>query len=665
MNHVSPPELETPQALQRLLPWLVFLGTLSVYVVTLCPTIVGGDAGEMVTVAATGGVAHPPGYPLFTILGKLFSLLPWRSVAWRVNLLSATCGAGAAALLFLAVSRWTRAPWAGLLSAGLFAFSPVVWRYSVTAEVFALNDLILAAMLFLAARHAQARDVKGLVAFACVAGLGVSNHHTSILLALPLGGWMLWSARSALREGTPGDVVRRVLAILGGGLAGLLPYGWLPIAAASNPRVTWGEPDSLSGFLVHVLRQEYGTFRLASSAPAGGNLLDGLERYVAFAAGELTPVALLLAVAGFWVYSRKERLAGLTLATAAALVGYLLVFESLANLPLSDPLNLRIHERFWQHPNLLAAAGAGLGFAALASRVGRIGWKGLLAIGLVASTGLAAARFPSSDQSHNRIAELFGRSYLESLPQESLLVIQGDLSGNTLRYFQVCEGVRPDVRIVDRALLSTLWYPRSVRMNHPDLVLPSLVYGVGIPHAFDLRALFAANFDRFPIFVSPLPPDEPDVSWRERYELWPFGYAYRVVERGAPVDVDALVAAQERAMGGLPFGPEEAHPPGSWERITVGVYWASRGLFGLELLRRAVASTGEDRRHLFTLAAADFARTAREAPNPPFILFKWMGKAYQELGMRAEQKEALARYLRSAPATDPDYEAIRRFVEAH
>src|SRR5512133_2791925 len=178
MTQVARHDLETPQPLLRLLPGFVFLGTFAIYLLTLCPTVVGGDAGELITVAARGGVAPPPGYPLFSILGKLFSLLPWGSVAWRVNLLSATCGAGAAVLLFLAVCRWTKAPWAGLLSAGLFAFSPLAWRYAVTAEVFALNDLLLAAMLLLAARHAEARDVKGLIAFAAVAGLGLSNHHT-------------------------------------------------------------------------------------------------------------------------------------------------------------------------------------------------------------------------------------------------------------------------------------------------------------------------------------------------------------------------------------------------------------------------------------------------------------------------------------------------------
>src|SRR5688572_33448599 len=75
------------------LPWAagLFLAALATYVATLYRTVPGGDSGELTLVAATLGVAHPPGYPLFTLLGKLFSLIPLGTVAWRINLLSAVC----------------------------------------------------------------------------------------------------------------------------------------------------------------------------------------------------------------------------------------------------------------------------------------------------------------------------------------------------------------------------------------------------------------------------------------------------------------------------------------------------------------------------------------------------------------------------------------------
>src|SRR5687768_7094763 len=118
------------------------LGVFLVYLRTLAPTVSGGDSGEFVAVACATGVAHPPGYPLYTMLAKLFTFIPHGTVAWRVNLLSAICGSAAAVMIALVVRRWTSNHWAGVVAGGLFAFSPLIWRYAIVAEVFALNNLL-------------------------------------------------------------------------------------------------------------------------------------------------------------------------------------------------------------------------------------------------------------------------------------------------------------------------------------------------------------------------------------------------------------------------------------------------------------------------------------------------------------------------------------------
>src|SRR5215207_7572765 len=62
------------------------------YLLTLSPTVNFLDSGELITVGATGGIAHPPGYPLYTILGSAFIHLPLGDPAWRLNMLSALFG---------------------------------------------------------------------------------------------------------------------------------------------------------------------------------------------------------------------------------------------------------------------------------------------------------------------------------------------------------------------------------------------------------------------------------------------------------------------------------------------------------------------------------------------------------------------------------------------
>ena len=131
------------------------IGTLVVYLATLAPTVVGGDAGELVTGTACGGALHPPGYPLYTLLGKLFLCLPFGEPALRMNLFSAICGVAAAVMLQRAAARWSGSPWAGVLAAAWFAFSAIVWEHAVGAEVFSLHHVFVAALLWIAVAYAQ------------------------------------------------------------------------------------------------------------------------------------------------------------------------------------------------------------------------------------------------------------------------------------------------------------------------------------------------------------------------------------------------------------------------------------------------------------------------------------------------------------------------------
>ena len=72
---------------------MVFCISFAVYFFTLCPTIFVGDSGELTAAALSCGIAHPPGYPLYVILGKLFSLIiPGEGTAYEINMFSAFCG---------------------------------------------------------------------------------------------------------------------------------------------------------------------------------------------------------------------------------------------------------------------------------------------------------------------------------------------------------------------------------------------------------------------------------------------------------------------------------------------------------------------------------------------------------------------------------------------
>ena len=109
---------------------------IAVYASSAARDIILGDTPELMTAAIRLGVVHPPGYPVFTLLGHLFSLLPFGPLPFRVNLLAVVCDAGAVALVYFTALRLTGNRLASTCAALVLAFTPLFWSWSLVAEVF-------------------------------------------------------------------------------------------------------------------------------------------------------------------------------------------------------------------------------------------------------------------------------------------------------------------------------------------------------------------------------------------------------------------------------------------------------------------------------------------------------------------------------------------------
>ena len=182
-------------------PWvadgLLFAGALVLYVGTLAPTILAADGGEFQIVGPVLGVAHPPGFALYTMLAKLFSLLPFGEVAYRVNLMGAVTGA----LTLVVVSRTARyiagSTWAGLAAACALGVSTTFWAQSTTANIRALTILLIALCCSFLTRYlslpAGGREsTRALTGFAFSYGLAIAHHAWPAVLAPLLAGVVLW-----------------------------------------------------------------------------------------------------------------------------------------------------------------------------------------------------------------------------------------------------------------------------------------------------------------------------------------------------------------------------------------------------------------------------------------------------------------------------------------
>jgi hypothetical protein len=629
---------------------------LAVYVATLHPAVAGGDSGEVITVARVLGVAHPPGYPLHTLLARLTALLPAGTFAWRVNLLSALCDAGAAVLLFRATSLWSGSLAAGVLAAGVFAFSPLIWPYATTAEVFALNNLFVAGLLALSARAVIERETAGatstrtLYVAAFWLGLGFSNHHTLVFFGVPFGVFLLVMA------GRRAMAPRFMLGLAAAHVAGFLPFAYLPLAAAAHPPVTWGDTASWQGVVTHFLRREYGTFKLAeSSVGDAGALWPRFALFWLAAARGALVAAVPLVVASLLVLARRGHarvLAGLWI---IALLFYLVVFCSLANLRLDEPLHVFMQERFWQQGIVVVSALAGVGLAEATRWLGQWGawvrWPMAVALPLA----LVVLNAPAVAAHSNPIIRDYSVAVLDSLPPDAILVVSSDEAVNGVRYLQEVEGRRRDVRVLPVGILTFPWF-RAVAARH----MP----GVALPAApFTFRALLDANIDRAPIFVCNRVPWMQTLE--DAYALWPMGLVERVLPKARPPDLASLVATAQAGFARLDPDPALMFPAGSWERAVGLAYWRAYERLGFAVARLATGRRDDPATHELTIRV--FETLARRDPSPPPVVWKNLGVAYH--AQSATRREALApmvaawrRYLEVAPPDDPDLANIRLLI---
>ena len=222
-------------------------GGLGLYVATLAPSVQPADAGEFQLVSAVLGIAHPPGYPLYTMLGKLFTLLPLGDPAWRVNLFAAVCAAGTLAVLARTVRQATDSGAAGALAALALGVTPTFWAQGTFANIRSLMALLTVLCLHWLLRYGEARAGRYLVAFALTFGLAVTHHGSLALLALPYLAYLIAvDPRLVIQP-------RRWLLPVAALLPGVLVLAYLPLRSLMDPPFDPAPIRSVSGFLSHVL----------------------------------------------------------------------------------------------------------------------------------------------------------------------------------------------------------------------------------------------------------------------------------------------------------------------------------------------------------------------------------------------------------------------------
>ncbi len=452
-----------PARLKRrdwLIAGVVALVSLALYVATACPTIYVGDSAELAAAAAVFGVAHPPGYPLYTMVtGLLVKLLPGDPAA-MANVASGLYGALAIGGVFLFVRRLGARRTVAGFGAAVLALGSSYWRQCTAAEVYSFDIFLLLVVWHCSVSLARSRASKSptlVLALGLVVGLWL-GHRPVNLLYLPSVGLLCWAMGSFA-------LLRRRLRWFVAGLAvAALPYLYLPLASAADPLIDVGDPASWERFWVVITGAPYGRHLFGGTL---GLAWHRLGQYFVALPGQLS-VGLLAAVVGsvWWV-----RRTGRPRTVAFALL--LLVACNLGLVAAYDVLDI---DAFFL-PSLAALAVlSSLGAQFVFDRWAN-GWSQRrlkltgAAIVLAGLIGLPV-NYRSNDLSDHRFAQYFAEDLLASVSPNALLVVNGDTTIHGLWYLQAVGHHSPNVIVLSLGHVHS-WYFEQLRTRHPDAAWPT------------------------------------------------------------------------------------------------------------------------------------------------------------------------------------------------
>lgn len=653
---------ETTPLSKQILWYLPFqVAMLIVYLLTMCPTVPGGDSGELITVSYRLGVAHPPGYPLYTLLAHLWTYIPIGSVAWRVNLFSAFCMLGTAFFIFLIVERWLKQFWLAVFASVLYALSPLVWRYALVAEVFGLNCFLISALVYITYRYLEEPKDKWAYWWSGTLGLACAHHHTVIMVAIPLFLMLIIRHYKHLLS------FRTMSICLGLFILGMTPYLALPLWSKERFIFSWGALDSWKGFWLHFLRKEYGTFQLAAGESNYSNLFFNMYKYSRDLMDQFLFVLVIPVIVGIWLETkkRKAQMFSFGFIILVSCFTYLVVFHTLANMDVSNRLFYDVQSRFWMLPNIFMSIFAASGLYYLSQRWHPHQKKIWATAAILTGILQVTVWYKDEDMSKNWIFRDLGKSTLDAMEPNSLYLIRGDVYVNSVRYMQACEDYRTDVKAIPFDLLWWPWMKDVINYNFKDVMLPGKLYRYEKRRSGDytMYELLTANIERMPVYLGKLRDDEQKLV-DKGFKLWNMGFVNRVYPKGQDIPLDIFTKYSE-PFEQYPVAKKDEIRDKSWEAFIFYNYWDRQIDRSRQIFSWAMEKGIDDK--LIRYGARVLERVVEEYPEPPGHAYRNLGVAYQFMS-RTEPKYKLKmidmweRYLAMGPQNDSELDNIRAII---
>ncbi|MCX7737562.1 MAG: DUF2723 domain-containing protein [Candidatus Kapabacteria bacterium] len=489
---------------------LSFLIPFIIYIITAAPDVTFTDSGELAGAAVTLGVAHPTGYPLFTILGFLWSLLPLPfSKIYSLNLFSGfLTSLSSLAFFIIAKTIFLHLPelnkseisvtikkgqkgkktssifkkldennilLLSFISALFFSFALTIWSQAVYIEVYSLQILIinLVILFLIKATFEEENKARYFLLSALMLGLGFTNHMSSIML-IPAFIFIFFKQPAETWNFTP-QRLKFGLILLITFLLSLSLYIYLPLRSSALPEFNWGWVHrGFDYFLYHVQGkqfQEWMGFTKIFKAMFGSSQLGmadtmkevteiwnkNAEIFFRLLPGQLAWLGLIPLIFGFYITYKISK-------TFFFFLSLIIIFC------IAVAFNYPIHDidSYFSTAYIGLIIFASIGLYWLATKYIRI-IPFLIALPLLQ----LIINFSENDRSDDVIVKEYTHFIANNLePNAVILSSQWDYWLSAFWYKQRVEGYRKDVTIIDKELLRRTWYLPHLKMWYPKTIKP-------------------------------------------------------------------------------------------------------------------------------------------------------------------------------------------------
>jgi hypothetical protein len=471
-----------------LLSMLVSFSMLAVYL-SVAPTRLtnanfGSDGGDLLAAVLTRGIPHPSGYPTYTLLGRLFQLIPASTPVFRASLESLVPAALAAGLLtawmvFILGSKTLANLLAALLAGTAWGVAPLLFSQAVIIEVHGLQALLIMLAFWwisLNLDNTPGKHVKPLLGLSLLVGLGFGNH---LLIALLVPAFILAMLYFARRSRD----WKLVLVQLGLVICGMLVYLYLPLAARGYPAVNWGNPQTWPGFIWETSADPYQGLLFRASTPV---LWERLRSVASLLLEQFGVLGLLAGAIG--VIHAAPRIKSLR---------WVLVWTFLAYLAFAIGYRAQDSVDYLIPAAMVFAMWIGLAVPGIL----KLNWKriplgSLLVIALMLSiwVRLPGTRSRVDPRALDQPAQ-YAEQLLKEAPERAIVYTTTDQDSFPLWYYHFGLGQRPDLRLVSLPLTQFVWYQQTLVHTYADLSYPAL-YTTDLPNADWGKAIAPLNQGR-------------------------------------------------------------------------------------------------------------------------------------------------------------------------